>query len=168
MLRRGYNNQPGWTPSLVPSRGPNLFTENVATGTDTLGTTEGFYTYQGEEILTSSNEWASQGTKSLKVSIPGTRANEGVFIATWDANPSTNYGFKMKINNPNASNLLVSIYDQGWATMIKSFSITTIGPHTIQTTFSSGESLDAAMIRVVCVDAVETHFYIDDCYIGEI
>ena len=49
----------------------NLLTENVATGTDTLGTTSGF-TFSactGE----SSTEWAERGTRSLKITATGSQ-----------------------------------------------------------------------------------------------
>lgn len=167
MIKHGYNNLPGWTPPQSQRRGPNIFSENQATGTDALGNTDGFIKYQGEEILTSSTEWHYNGTKSIKVSIPGTRANEGAFVDSWAAKPLTRYGLKFKLNNPNGSNIVVGIYDQTWS-LIESINVDSMGLHSINTTFTSGESLDAVMVLMKCIDAIETHWYADSFDLYEV
>lgn len=58
---------------------PNLFPLNVTTGTDALGTTEGF-TAQNGATISSSTDWRIRGNKSLKIVTPGTRTFEGIYI----------------------------------------------------------------------------------------
>lgn len=60
---------------------PNLFTANQATCTNALGTTEGFYEYNGG-IIESSVAQSCQGDRSLKCHTPGSLVNEGCNTST--------------------------------------------------------------------------------------
>jgi len=67
--------------SIYSANSAEWLTANQITGTDALGTTEGFANYAGA-TLTSSIEEAHGGTKSLKVVTAGAVTAEGPFLVT--------------------------------------------------------------------------------------
>jgi len=68
----------------------NLFSANVATGTDTLGNITGFEPYRSATV-TSSTDTAKQGAKSCKIVTPGTLGAEGVQLPTITGVNGTHY-----------------------------------------------------------------------------
>jgi hypothetical protein len=90
----GYSLQSGL---LVEEATTNLLTANVSTGTDTSGNTTGFSGVQtanghtGAETLSSSTDYAQQGSKSLKCITDGAYNSEGIYVSVSGLTSSVSY-----------------------------------------------------------------------------
>jgi hypothetical protein len=84
----GYSLQSGL---LVEEATTNLLTANISTGTDTSGNTTGFSGVTGAETLSSSTDYAQQGSKSLKCITDGAYNSEGIYVSVSGLTSSVSY-----------------------------------------------------------------------------
>ena len=147
---------------------PNLFPLNVTTGTDALGTTEGF-TVQNGATISSSTDWGIRGNKSLKIVTPGTEPYEGIHIRV-PAEAGQYYTVKSDVKGTltdgrfalrfrDDSTILASNYLSPYPTLdneVKRFTMSGLAPETTTT---------AELLIATSVSTPEaTTFYIDDLY----
>lgn len=85
-----------------------LLSENQASCTNTLGTTEGFVQYNGS-VISSSDENPFQGDKSLKCETNGDALNEGVYTSIANIEAELNHEVLCLINAPDGALLYITV-----------------------------------------------------------
>jgi hypothetical protein len=136
---------------LIEEEHTNLLTANQSTGTDTLGNTIGFGKFLGTDISSDSSTYI-QGNKSLKVSLSGATANEGVNTGSIDVAGGKTYTQSVKIKIPKGSVLNIQIVERDSADVL-------IGA-TSETITGTGDFQDVSVTRAFGATGVKQRVYI--------
>lgn len=92
--------------------GNNLFTNNQATGTNTLNNTTG-YGVIGTVSVSSSTDWGVYGPRSLKATTSGAN-NDGIQCQYNHNGVAGNYTYFYVVKIPNGLNYQLVAFNQGW------------------------------------------------------
>ncbi len=136
---------------LVEEAHTNLLTANQSTGTDTLGNTTGFGKFSGTDISSDSSTYI-QGNKSLKVSLSGATANEGVNTGSIDVAGGKTYTQSVKIKIPKGSVLTIQIVERDSADVLMGV--------TSKTITGTGDFQDVSVTRAFEATGVKQRVYI--------
>lgn len=145
----------------------NLLTPNQQTGTDTTGDTTGFEKYKGNEAISSSDEQAHTGTKSLKVITTGNQAEEGIYTTTTATTTNTPYTAGAWVYAPTGQQMTLLLYQLGGAVSTTT-KFTGTGTWQYITANLTTNTNYGLRIYIYTASKSATTFYVDDLNLNQI
>ncbi len=146
---------------LIEEAHTNLLTANQSTGTDTSGNTTGFGAYGTGTVISSSTDYAIQGTKSLKVVTDGSVQYGGVFNSPmYNSAASTTYTASMWVLAPKGVAMDLYLAQTG-VNSARTYFTGTGEWQFVSATLTTSGATGTVQILPRTIDQTATTFYVD-------